>query len=167
MGTVPSTNYCWAPGSCPSVKILSKSVTHGSLGAVCEWGIGVTCSDLHVFNVYRHKRALYWVTHSILGLVALIFGSCSFLLLICLNVVWIGLVAFILILTTHIHLVPERSSKWHFLQLYSRFKTYSLSSFQRWKKFGTKRFIWHRENQSTRLPASLAPSTIAPWWRFD
>ena len=33
MGTVPSTKYCWAPGSCPSVKILSKSVGHGSLGA--------------------------------------------------------------------------------------------------------------------------------------
>jgi len=32
MGTVPSTKYCWAPGSCPSVKILSKSVGHGSLG---------------------------------------------------------------------------------------------------------------------------------------
>ena len=32
MGTVPSTKYCWAPGSCPSVKILSKSVRHGSLG---------------------------------------------------------------------------------------------------------------------------------------
>ena len=35
MGTVPSTKYCWAPGSCPSVKILSKSVGHGSLGAWC------------------------------------------------------------------------------------------------------------------------------------
>ena len=32
MGTVPSTKYCWAPGSCPSIKILSKSVGHGSLG---------------------------------------------------------------------------------------------------------------------------------------
>ena len=32
MGTVPSTKYCWASGSCPSVKILSKSVGHGSLG---------------------------------------------------------------------------------------------------------------------------------------
>ena len=32
MGTIPSTKYCWAPGSCPSVKILSKSVRHGSLG---------------------------------------------------------------------------------------------------------------------------------------
>ena len=34
MGTVPSTKYCWAHGSCPSVKILSKSVGHGSLGAM-------------------------------------------------------------------------------------------------------------------------------------
>ena len=32
MGTVPSAKHCWAPGSCPSVKILSKSVGHGSLG---------------------------------------------------------------------------------------------------------------------------------------
>ena len=36
MGTVPSTKYCWAPGSCPSLKILSKSVRHGSLGAMCR-----------------------------------------------------------------------------------------------------------------------------------
>ena len=43
MGTVPSTKYCWAPGSCPSVKILSKSVGHGSLGALprsCAGGEG-------------------------------------------------------------------------------------------------------------------------------
>ena len=32
MGTLPSTKYCWAPGSCPSLKILSKSMRHGSLG---------------------------------------------------------------------------------------------------------------------------------------
>ena len=37
MGTVPSTKYCWAPGSCPSVKILSKSLRHGSLGEGIEW----------------------------------------------------------------------------------------------------------------------------------
>ena len=48
MGTVASTRYCWAPGSCPSVKILSKSVGHGSLGAECVVLERLHCRSCHV-----------------------------------------------------------------------------------------------------------------------
>ena len=49
MGTVPSTKYCWAPGSCPSVKILSKSVRHGSLGVGRHFDVwwDFCCSRTH------------------------------------------------------------------------------------------------------------------------
>ena len=56
MGTVPSTKYCWASGSCPSVKILSKSVGHGSLGVECndlaegEEGIGLSSMGASLIN---------------------------------------------------------------------------------------------------------------------
>ena len=49
---------------------------------MCEWGIGVTCPNLHFFNIYRQSgiRALYWVTHSILGLIYALFSGTYILL---------------------------------------------------------------------------------------
>ena len=64
MGTVPSTKYCWAPGSCPSVKILSKSVGHGSLGdglsgAACASRSGPLPTDGCCQRDPQHHRLNY------------------------------------------------------------------------------------------------------------
>ena len=60
MGTVPSTKYCWAPGSCPSIKILSKSVGHGSLGVkyVIRLNASVHCAFGNIYFNQAEKCKL-------------------------------------------------------------------------------------------------------------